>query len=118
MSAAKEVDSLLSRSKYAQALRVALDSPPFGSKDEKLKDAAAAMVLKALSSPPDTEIDKIVQELYSSGNTELCDNLMKYVYKGLAQGRYCGVLLKWHSSTVAVAGLGPVVRAMTDRKTV
>ena len=77
-----------------------------------------ATVLTAISSSPDGDIEKIIQALYNSEDTTLCDNLMKYIYKGLAEGRYCGTLLKWHAQTVAVAGHGPIIRAMTDRKTV
>mmetsp|Transcript_22720 Transcript_22720/g.44581 ORF Transcript_22720/g.44581 Transcript_22720/m.44581 type:complete len:126 (+) Transcript_22720:120-497(+) len=114
----REVDSLLSRRSYAEAITVALQDPPFGSKDESVKDMNTATVLKAISSPPDGEVEKIVQALFDNGSTDLCDNLMKYIYKGLADGRYCGVLLKWHAHTVNIAGHGPIIRAMTDRKTV
>jgi len=75
-------------------------------------------VLKALSSPPDSDMEKIVSSLYSTGDPTLCDNLMKYIYRGLEQARFSGVLLKWHAQVVATAGLGPIVRAMADRKTV
>ncbi|GBG23786.1 Actin-related protein 2/3 complex subunit 5 [Hondaea fermentalgiana] len=114
----KEVDSLLSRSKYTEAIGAALQDPPLGSKDEAAKDINTATVLKAISSPPDQDVEKIVQSLFASGSSELCDNLMKYIYKGLADGSYCGVLLKWHAHTVNIAGYGPIIRAMTDRKTV
>ena len=43
---------------------------------------------------------------------------MKYVYRALQEGAYCGPMLKWHAHVVEVAGLGPIVRAQTDRKTV
>mmetsp|Transcript_18026 Transcript_18026/g.29234 ORF Transcript_18026/g.29234 Transcript_18026/m.29234 type:complete len:127 (+) Transcript_18026:91-471(+) len=114
----KEVDSLLSRSKYKDAIKVALDNPPFGAKDQAVKDMNTATVLKAISSPTDKEIENIIKELHDSGNSDLCDNLMKYIYRGLAEGRYCGVLLKWHALTVSIAGLGTIQRAMTDRKPV
>jgi len=41
---------------------------------------------------------------------------MKYIYRGLAEAESCGTLLKWHGVVVEVAGLGPIVRAMTDRR--
>jgi len=114
----KEVDSLLSRSKYKDAIIAALSNPPVGSKDQAVKDMNTATVLKAISSPPESDAEKIVQDLHATGDTRLCDNLMKYIYRGLQEGRYCSVLLKWHALVVATAGLGPIVRAMTDRKTV
>jgi hypothetical protein len=42
---------------------------------------------------------------------------MKYVFRGLAEAESCAALLKWHGALVDVAGLGCIVRAMTDRKT-
>jgi len=42
---------------------------------------------------------------------------MKYVFRGLAEADACAVLLKWHGVLADVAGLGCIVRAMTDRKT-
>ena len=54
-------------------------------------------------------------------NTELCDNLMKYVFKLMGANRKtvsCGTLLKLHAQLVEKAGLGCIVRSMTDRKTV
>jgi hypothetical protein len=42
---------------------------------------------------------------------------MKYVYRGMAhpEAEYSQTLLNWHSAIVAAAGVGPIVRAMTDR---
>mmetsp|Transcript_16757 Transcript_16757/g.29651 ORF Transcript_16757/g.29651 Transcript_16757/m.29651 type:complete len:126 (-) Transcript_16757:269-646(-) len=113
-----EVSSLLSRKNFKEALKVALTNPPTGSKDDSVKNLNAETVFKAVSSIPDSEIEKTVMSLHSSGNSDFCDNLVKYIYKGLAKGMYCGTMLKWHAVTVKVAGMGPIVRAMTDRKTV
>ena len=62
----------------------------------------------------DSEIKKIVTDLPD----ELCDTLMKYVYKGLSEPDNCAQFLKWHGYIVARAGVGCIVRSMTDRKTV
>jgi hypothetical protein len=113
---AKEVDSLLSRSKYKEALMTALAEPPFNSKEQSTKDLHTATVLKAISSLPDAEVEKTINELFAA-KPELTDTLMKYLYRGLQEGRFCGALLKWHALVVAAAGHGPIVRAMTDRKT-
>ena len=43
---------------------------------------------------------------------------MKYIYRALAQADACGSMLKWHAIVVEKGGLGPLVRSMTDRKTV
>lgn len=84
----------------------------------------------------------------SEGGTEMADCLMKYIYKGMAQatppsgskgmspqstgfsqiqgrvgaaegsGHAMSVLLSWHEKLVEIAGLGCIVRVMTDRRTV
>ena len=41
---------------------------------------------------------------------------MKYVCRGLAEADSCAILLKWHGAIVDSAGLGPIVRVMTDRR--
>ncbi len=58
---------------------------------------------------------KTVNELFVT-KPELRDTLVKYLYRGLQEGRFCGSLLKWHALVVAAAGLGPVVRAMTANR--
>ena len=48
----------------------------------------------------------------------ICDNLMKYVFRGLGEAKNCGAMLKWHGALTKTAGMGPIVRSMTDRKTI
>lgn len=72
-------------------------------------------MLKALSSLPEKEIAKVTQSLYDESD-ELTDNLMKYVYRGLSEGQYSAILFRWHAACLEVAGQGPIVRALTDRK--
>jgi hypothetical protein len=45
------------------------------------------------------------------------DALMKFVYRGMAEpsAEFSQSLLNWHAAIVEVAGVGPIVRAMTDR---
>ncbi len=49
---------------------------------------------------------------------ETCDVLMKYVYKLMAKTSNCATMLKIHAQLVEKAGLGSIVRVMTDRKQV
>ena len=49
---------------------------------------------------------------------EACDVLMKYVYKLMANQSNCALMLKLHAQLVEKAGLGSIVRVMTDRKQV
>lgn len=68
----------------------------------------------ALSAVPDASIDAALEEL----SPEAQDVLMKYLYRLLARPSNSLSLLKWHEKLVARAGLGSVVRALVDRKTV
>jgi actin related protein 2/3 complex subunit 5 len=113
----KEVEKLLSRSMTKEAILLALENPPVLSKSAEEKDANAAVVLRALTSASEKDYAKIVQAAYEK-DPELVDFMMKYLYRGLAEHQACGSLLKLHGEIVKVAGLGPIVRSMTDRKTV
>lgn len=70
-----------------------------------------------LSAVKQSDIPKIVESL----SLEQQNVLVKYLYKGMSvtkgqqQG---GVLLSWYDKTVDVTGLGPVVRYLSDRRTV
>lgn len=77
-------------------------------------------VLEVLSSIKSLEMANFLKDLYGSeGGVELCDVLMKYLYKGMAVGgSNMSVLLSWHERVVEVAGEGSIVRVMTDRRTV
>jgi actin related protein 2/3 complex subunit 5 len=79
-----------------------------------LQDKSYQVVSKAIQACKDDEIKAIVAGLDSDSH----DHLMKYIYKGLAFGDNSGSLLKWHAATHAQAGVGCIVRAITDRKTV
>jgi hypothetical protein len=46
------------------------------------------------------------------------DVLTKYIYRLLAGGANSASLLKWHAKLTDKAGLGSLVRALTDRKAV
>ena len=70
--------------------------------------------MKALTAVNDGDMKDIVESL----STDECDNLMKYLYRALGQADSCGSMLKWHAQVVTHAGLGPIVRSLSDRKTV
>ena len=75
-----------------------------------------AIIEKVLAAISDSEIPALVGGL----SLEDCDTLMKYVYKLMQRPKTsnCASLLKIHASLVEKAGLGSIVRMMTDRKTV
>jgi|TARA_B100000795_G_scaffold189907_1_gene144616 actin related protein 2/3 complex, subunit 5 len=72
--------------------------------------------MRALNSVPekDAEIKKVVDAL----EPELEDHLMKYIYRILGDAESCGAMLKWHKVLFTKSGLGCIVRAITDRKSV
>jgi len=52
-------------------------------------------------------------------DTVSCDLLMKYIYKLMQHNNgNNAVLLKFHAELYAKAGVGSIVRVLTDRKTV
>lgn len=69
---------------------------------------------KALSAISDSEVSGLIDGL----SLEECDLLMKYVYKMMSVKSSCSTMLKMHAKLVEKAGLGSIVRAMTDRKQV
>ena len=67
-----------------------------------------------LAAMTESEISPVLSGL----SLELCDTLMKYLYKLMAKSINCAFVLKVHAKLVEQAGLGSVVRVMTDRKQV
>lgn len=111
-----EVTILLSQGRYKEALHLVLSSAPVGSKSQQLKDNAFNITLKVLMAIKASQMDEIISTL----NTDLLDVLMKYVYKGFeipSEGS-SGHLLVWHEKVFAVAGVGSIVRVLTDAKRV
>jgi len=105
----------LGRSDYAGALSACLAEPPVASKDAAVKDANGAVVAKVLAGVPDASVQSVIDAL----DDDAVDVLMKYVHKGLSTvGDGNLALFKWHSKLVESHGLGPIVRAFADRKTV
>ena len=111
----KAVEQAIARGDHAAALEAALANPPYGSKDEALKDANHAVVMKAVFATSEKKVPGVVEALFAR-DPGLTDALMKYLYKGLERSENCGALLKWHAACTEKAGLGPIVRSMTDRQ--
>jgi actin related protein 2/3 complex subunit 5 len=83
--------------------------PPF-------QDAALNVVMRVLMSVKSSQMEEAVNSL----DRDLLDILMKYIYKGFetpSEGS-SGHLLAWHEKVHAVAGVGCIVRVLTDKKRV
>ena len=68
------------------ALRGALENAPYGA-DEAGKAIHLTTVTEILQNIRQAEMTPLLQRIYASdGGSEICDTLMKYLYKGMAQG--------------------------------
>ncbi|KAI9204741.1 actin-related protein 2/3 complex subunit 5 [Polychytrium aggregatum] len=113
---AHHVQGLLSRSDFLGAIRASLDSPPTGRAPAELKDLNTKTVMAALSTLRPNDIPEVIKSLSPAE----VDSLVKYIYKGMASPEQynSGLLLAWHEQAVKTAGLGSIVRVLTDRRTV
>jgi len=110
----KEVTSFLAKKQKAQALQICLQNPPLNAKSLDVKEANAAVVEKVLATIQESEIGGLIDTL----DLDACDTLMKYVYRCMGKASNCAIMLKIHSSLSEKAGMGSIVRALTERKTV
>lgn len=112
------VRSALARSDVSGALNTVLESAPYGPNVDEAKDITLQTLLTILNSTKSTEIPLVIKGL----SPDAQDTLMKYLYKGMGMpgwGDISGsVLLGWHEKLTEVAGVGCIVRTMTDRRIV
>ncbi|ODN82041.1 hypothetical protein L202_02363 [Cryptococcus amylolentus CBS 6039] len=114
-----EVRSLVSRGDIAGALGTILTDPPYGEGVDEAKALTTNSLLLIFNSTRSTDIPALVKGLDHVQQ----DRLMAYLYKGMAAlGQGSGdtsgsVLLTWHEKLTEAAGVGCIVRVMTDRKT-
>ena len=79
------------------------------------KDSNAEVVESVLAQVTDSEIQSVVEVL----DADSCDVLMKYAYRFMGEKKKnYPQLLKIHAQVTETAGIGSIVRALTDRKTV
>ncbi|CAB4405132.1 arp2/3 complex subunit [Rhizophagus irregularis] len=109
-----EVRNLLTRGDTSNALIKAIENPPYGLFTIEAKDLNTQIVMEVLNST------KATVEFVKSLATEQQDILMKYIYRGMASPDLynSAVLLNWHEKLTEVAGVGCIVRVITDRKAV
>jgi ARP2/3 complex 16 kDa subunit (p16-Arc) len=72
------------------------------------------VVDRVLSTLVEADLAAVIEAL----DIEACDILMKYVFRFMSKFTNCPLMLKLHSLLVEKAGVGSIVRALTDRKTV
>ncbi|XP_064616332.1 actin-related protein 2/3 complex subunit 5-like [Liolophura sinensis] len=111
-----EINTLLSQNRQAEALKHVLNHAPLLSKNTTIKDRAAQLALRVLTSFKSSDIEPAVKSL----DEKQTDMLMKYIYRGFevpSEGS-SAVLLTWHEKTYRIGGLGSIVRVLADRKRV
>jgi len=106
-----EAETLLSQSNTLKALQVAITAPT-GKLAEGKPDKAATTVANILNAIKDNETNKVLEALSQDDRTAV----MKFVYRGMAQGAQCNALLKWHSTLFEKDGVGIIMRVLADRK--
>uniref|UniRef100_A0A182F5T5 Actin-related protein 2/3 complex subunit 5 n=1 Tax=Anopheles albimanus TaxID=7167 RepID=A0A182F5T5_ANOAL len=86
---------------------------PLLCKNQQVKDNALNLTLRVLLSIKSSQIDAAIEAL---DDPELCDVLMKYIYRGFeipSEGS-SGHLLTWHEKVFAKGGVGSIVRVLSD----
>ncbi|QIW95168.1 hypothetical protein AMS68_000686 [Peltaster fructicola] len=82
-----QIRQLIRAGQSEEALRGALENAPYGA-DEQGKALHLSVVTEILQSIRQTEMTPILQRIsQSEGGSIVCDTLMKYLYKGMAQGQ-------------------------------
>ncbi|XP_056632072.1 actin-related protein 2/3 complex subunit 5-C [Diorhabda carinulata] len=109
-----EVNSLLQKGKQLDALKVVLNNAPLGIKNQQIKENAFNLAFKVLIAIKPSQIEEVVNSL----DADSLDTLMKYVYKGFeypSEGS-SGHLLLWHEKIYNIAGVGCIVRVLSDTR--
>ncbi|XP_032790868.2 actin-related protein 2/3 complex subunit 5-B [Daphnia magna] len=112
----KEITNFINQGKNIEALKTVLRNAPISSRNQMIKDTALNVVMQVLLSVKSSQIEEAVNAL----DRDHLDILMKYIYRGFetpSEGS-SGQLLAWHEKVHAVAGVGCIVRVLTDKKRV
>lgn len=120
VSLSKQCRSALSLGQFLQALTTALDTPPYVA-DEKTKSLHTETVFEVLCSIKNNHNTNDLSQFVKQLDSNQQDTLVKYLYKNMGTSygaKQGGLLLNWFEKTVEITGLGPIVRFMTDRRTV
>jgi len=106
-----DAEGLLAQSNPLKALQVAISAPTPKLVEGKA-DKIAVTIGNILTNIKDNETSKYLDSLSLDERT----NLMKFIYRGMAQGSNCAALLKWHAALFEKDGVGVIMRVLTDRK--
>ncbi|RWS16361.1 Actin-related protein 2/3 complex subunit 5-like protein [Dinothrombium tinctorium] len=112
----QEVNRLLQSGKHVEAIKYLISVCPLNSKNQAAKDCALNLMMQAMSAVKTSEMDKVIDAL----DIDQIDIIMKYIYRGFENpsDNRSGHLLIWHEKAYTKAGLGSIVRVLTDKKRV
>ena len=96
------VQAAESTAKYIDAAKIALQNPPFSSKNAGLTAESAQLVVRVLSRLNDADLKAFVGAL----SIDEADVLMKYVYRGLQTPEKSATLFRVHAELVEKHGEG------------
>lgn len=116
----QQARSALSLGQFVEALQLVLDSAPYVA-DTQTKTLHAETVFEVLISIKNNHASTNLSTFIKQLDSNQQDVLVKYLYKNMSTpygAKQGGLLLNWFEKTVEVTGLGPIVRFMTDRRTV
>ena len=100
-----------------KALTAALDDPPYATRDADLRKQSAAVVAQVLLGVKEAEMKGMLEKL----SAEQQDLLMKYLYRILEtvdKSNDSATILKWHAVLTELAGVGCIVRTLSEKKVV
>lgn len=112
----KHILRLSSSGKYLEAMQHILSFNPQLCKDLNFKENAAHLMLQTMLNVKTSDIDSLLSNM----DLDQLDLIMKYIYKGFespSEGRSAH-FLAWHQKVFAKAGLGSIIRVLTDKKKV
>lgn len=113
-----ECKNRLTKGQFLQSLQLGLDNAPYIS-GPNIKSEYVELIFEILVSTKNNnnDVSPIIKQLSSQQH----DTLVKYLYAimstnyGSKQG---GLLLTWFEKTIGATGLGPIIRYISDRRTV
>lgn len=114
----QQIERCIGSGQFDAALRAALGPPPHGAAGYADNPAAKDLALKGLSTAilgtKDGSVDEVLEALSPAEH----DTLMKLLYAALAQvtdAQTSSALFKWHEKLTQKAGMGSIMRALTDQ---
>ena len=104
----------LCRPKPSSVLKQLLDTAPMRAQDVSIKMKAVQQVKSILSAIKEPEMKTLCESM----DERQLDILMQYVYACMSTGENGALFLKWHAAVYNAAGVGSIVRALSDRHSV